>query len=306
MTEAASRFVMAPEPDSDSARPAPMDWQKYSDAVLAQWFALLQNDPEEADVHAFLEVHPSMVPGGSGDIGPGGHHRSEMGAVFSKPELKGSGRSFIPDFMWVTRSSGLVTPILVEIEKPSKRWFKRDGRPTADFRDAHDQLNDWRSWFKRDANKAIFRDNYLFNDRYTDRPLEPQFVLVYGREAEFTWAGSTNPDEMRHKRESQRAEAETFITFDSLRPRYDHRLSVTVTKSAGQGLRPLAFSPVYQTDTDTGEDAKILGDATEALDRSVMMTQERREYLKGRWNFWWDDERRRDQSKTYMRSSGLE
>ena len=44
----------------------------------------------------------------------------------------------------MTRSSGLITPILIEIEKPSKRWFKENGRPTAEFRDAHDQLNDWR------------------------------------------------------------------------------------------------------------------------------------------------------------------
>jgi hypothetical protein len=94
-----------------------------------------------------------MIPGGSGDIGPGGHHGSVMGAVFRQPDLVGGGRVFQPDFMWVTRSTSLVTPILIEIEKPSKRWFRRDGRPTSEFTEAHDQLNDWRSWFARDENK---------------------------------------------------------------------------------------------------------------------------------------------------------
>lgn len=83
-----------------------------------------------------------MIPGGSGDVGPGGHHGSDLSAVFTQPALTGSGRTLIPDLMWVTRSSGPVTPILIEIEKPSKRWFKENGRPTSAFRDAHDQLND--------------------------------------------------------------------------------------------------------------------------------------------------------------------
>jgi hypothetical protein len=55
-----------------------------SDRVLPEWYLLLSQEPEEAEVQRFLELHPSMIPGGSGDIGPGGHHRSEMGAVFRR------------------------------------------------------------------------------------------------------------------------------------------------------------------------------------------------------------------------------
>ena len=118
-------------PDTDPARPRALAWEQYSDRVLCATYLLLWQEPEEAEVQRFLELHPSMIPGGSGDIGPGGHHRSDMGAVFRQPDLIGAGRAFQPDFMWVTRSTSLVTPILVEIEKPSKRWFRRDGRPTS-------------------------------------------------------------------------------------------------------------------------------------------------------------------------------
>lgn len=275
---------------------------------MAQWYALLSRDPEESEVQQFLELHPAMIPGGSGDIGPGGHHGSQMSAVFRRPTLKGAGRSFEPDFMWVTHSSGLVTPILIEIEKPSKRWFLSNGRPSGHFRDAHDQLNDWRSWFSRDENVALFRKAYLFGDRHANRPLEPQFVLIYGRQSEFEHGGGhSNPDDLRHKRDSQRATGETFMTFDALRPRYDHACSVTVTMTA-TGPRPFAFSPVYATDTGTGSDALTLGDPSEALARSAMMSKERKIYLTRRWSYWKQIEEgvRRNPGSLFARSLGRE
>lgn len=273
-------------PDQDPGRPLPLDWNAYSDACLSQWFGLLSQDPEESAVQAFLELHPAMVPGGSGDIGPGGHHGSQFSAVFRTPRLLGAGREFEPDFMWITRSTGLITPILIEIEKPAKRWFQANGRPTADFRDAHDQLNDWRSWFERDGNRSSFRERYMFGDKYHERPIEPQYVLVYGRNSEFeAGGGHINHADLRAKRDTQRGPAEVFMTFDSLRPRYDHGSSMTLTMTAA-GPRPFAFSPVFGTDTDTGSEALILGDPSEALERSVMMSADRKRYIAQRWDHW--------------------
>ena len=127
-----------------------------------------------------------------------------MGGVFREPDLTGRGSSRI--FTWVTRSSGLITPILIEIEKPSKRWFRSDGRPSGDFKDARGSANDWRSWFTRDGNETIFRERLLFlSDKYEDRPLEPQYVLIYGRESEFHHGGGhTDPRALRYKRDQQR------------------------------------------------------------------------------------------------------
>ena len=87
-----------------------------------------------------------------------------------------------------------------------------------------DQLNDWRSWFTRDGNETIFRERFLFlSDKYEDRPLEPQYVLIYGRESEFHHGGGhTDPRALRYKRDQQRGANESFMTFDALRPRYDH------------------------------------------------------------------------------------
>jgi len=280
-------------PDRDPGRPRGLAWEQYHDRVISDWYLLLSREPEEDEVQRFLELHPSMIPGGSGDIGPGGHHGSELGAVFRRPNLIGSGRAFQPDFMWVTRCTSLVTPILIEIEKPSKRWFRRDGRPTSEFTEAHDQLNDWRSWFARDGNRALFREMFLiFGEKYEDRPLEPQYVLVYGRESEFgIEGGHTNPRALRYKRDQQRRVDESFMTFDALRPRFDHSNSMTLTMTA-RGPEIHAFSPVYGTGTHSGKGALLLGDPHDALDRSVMMSDERRAYLAMRWSYWQQHERK--------------
>jgi hypothetical protein len=251
-----------------------------------------------------------MIPGGSGDVGPGGLHRSEMRAVFRCPTLKGAGRSFVPDFMWVTRSTTLITPILIEIEieKPSKRWFGPNGRPTADFTQAHDQLNDWRSWLAQDENRALFRRQYLFHDRYDDRSLEPQFVLVYGRAGEFDPGGRHDyPHELRHKRDTMRTADESFMTFDSLTPRYDHRDALTVTMTA-HGPRVYAVSPHFATGTNTGRDAVLLRNISEALGRSVGMSEQRKQYIQGRWEYWADVERKlaANGHRTGLRSTGRE
>ncbi|MCA0296277.1 MAG: DUF4263 domain-containing protein [Actinobacteria bacterium] len=293
--------------DSNPDRPKAMAWQEYHDRALSDWCALLAQDPEEDRVQEFLELHPAMIPGGSGDIGPGGHHNSEMGLVFRQPQLRGMDRSFLPDFMWVTQSSSLATPILIEIEKPSRRWFRRDERPTAHFTAAHDQLAEWKAWFANERNVGTFRQRYLFGERYERRRFLPQYLLVYGRSHEFELGGGhLNPDFLNHKRDHMRRDDEHFMTFDSLRPRHDHSNSITATMTA-TGPAPFAFSPVYGTGPRTGETALMLGSPLDALGRSVMMSDERRQYLAARWRFWaerHEDDLRLRRRITYR--SGLE
>ncbi|MBO0984997.1 Shedu anti-phage system protein SduA domain-containing protein [Rathayibacter sp. SD072] len=296
------------EPDANPDRPRPMDWQTYSDTVMQEWYALLLSEPEESAVQTFLELHPAMIPGGSGDVGPGGHHGSDLGAVFTRPRLNGAGLSFEPDFMWVTRSSSTITPILIEIEKPSKRWFKMDGRPTAAFTEAHDQLNDWRTWFARDGNERIFREQYQLLGDHPNRPVEPQYVLIYGRSSEFDFGGGhTNPDDLNHKRNGMRKADETFFTFDSLKPKFEHSDSITL-RSRAKSLEPVAFSPVFTTGPWMSDGSRLLGDPTAALVRTQHLTQDRRDYLAKRIAHWQkiDRERESGRIRVGIRSGGRE
>ena len=122
------------KPDEDPDRPRAIEWEKYADACLSEWYAQLARDPEEDEVQRFLELHPAMVPGGCGEIGPGGHHGAHLSALFRQPALQGMSLGYIPDFMWITHSTSLITPILIEIEKPPSNGPGLTDVPTATSR----------------------------------------------------------------------------------------------------------------------------------------------------------------------------
>ena len=152
--------------------------------------------------------------------------------------------------MWITRSTALITPVCIEIEKPGKRWFTKGGHPTAELSQALDQLIDWKVWFSESENQSIFRKTYL-RGQYEDRQLLPQYVLIYGRASEFEVPGPhERPDRLRKKRDfMRRGDDEHFMTFDSLRPKRDSSDFATLSMTAnGPKLHavPLALPPVRQ------------------------------------------------------------
>ena len=76
-------------------------------------------------------------------------------AVISQPRLQGVGARQ-PDFMWLGTNSMEFVPVLIEIEKPSKRWFNASGIPSSDFVQAQNQLAQWKSWFGDETNRMLF------------------------------------------------------------------------------------------------------------------------------------------------------
>lgn len=263
-----------------------MPWGEYVARSLAEWRALLDSDPAEREVQKWLELHPAFLPGGVGDVGPGGHHGSEWNAVFREVPLKGLGKNRQPDFMWVTRSSSLVTPILIEIEKPNAKWLKANGRPTRHMLDALDQLTDWKVWFSRPENQTIFRQTYIFDDDFKSRALEAHYVLIYGRESEFKKGGGhDDPDWLRYKRDFMRREREQFMTFDSLKPDSHNEDAVTVSMTT-DGAELWAVAPTFGTGPAWRDAAVELLGVEDAIDRSAYIEEHRRDYLKGRVDFW--------------------
>lgn len=293
--------------DRDEDRPNSISWHAYCNDATEKWKALLGDDPSEKRVQEFLELNPAFIPGGVGDVGPGGHHGSKFGLVFTQPELKSEGPSFRPDFMWITRSSGLITPILIEIEKPSRRWFKSDGHPTADFSHAHSQLNDWRAWFERSPNQEIFRRAFGFADPTSMKlPIKPQYLLIYGRASEFSSSGPhRDPDSLLGKRDGQRTSDEFFRSFDSLKPEYGLSEAITA-KLTPQGIKLHAFAPTFGTYANLSDGGLELGDPREAFERTIMMSEERKAYLARRWEHWMSVARTREEHPDHIYSVTLE
>lgn len=139
-----SALTNAPDPES------------YAATVGAEWRDLLSSDPDEVAVQRFMELHPAILPGAH-DLGPTGNHPPLYGAVFRQARLEGLGTNRYPDFMWISKSTAFITPVRIEIEKPSKRWFTKAGTPTAEFTEAQGQLAEWRAWFSDETNVANFK-----------------------------------------------------------------------------------------------------------------------------------------------------
>ena len=132
-------------------------WEQYEGYLISEWRTVLeQYQASEEVIHGFLEQHPCMLPGGEGGSNSvGGHHGPFPGAVISKPRLPVV-PNLIPDFLWPTKMSGIFSPVLLEIERPDKKWFGRSHKQSADLSQAIGQVADWRTWFGDETHRLKF------------------------------------------------------------------------------------------------------------------------------------------------------
>ena len=118
-------------------------WDRLTlqDAVGLQ--DLLDQDPQEADVHKFLEGHPEYLV----QVLGGGHGRYQL----SKKRL---GSEFVPDFLVAEMSSIGIEWHAVEIESPRTTVCRQDGLATSGLNHAIGQIRDWRQWLMNNLDYA--------------------------------------------------------------------------------------------------------------------------------------------------------
>jgi hypothetical protein len=258
----------------EAAGTGPPDEKLYFELIMQRWQALLDS-PESSDerlLQTFLERHPSLLPGSDSVDGPSGHPPFPM-SVVSKPKLAGlSDRE--PDFMWIATDSGSIYPILIEIETPQKPWFYGERAEIhSDLTHAQGQLAEWRAWFNRGQNRTAFLDDYQIPSQLRQRRLEPRFVLIYGRRANFE--GSAR---RRQKRAELAREDERLMSFDRLSPTRHGQLYSCVRKTQ-DGYQVVAVPPCL-TIFNNGGEYQPVGGWDQALDDCPDMAPARREYLK--------------------------
>lgn len=259
--------------------PPAMSWDEYEQTTLREWNALISGPSatDEAAIHRFLELNPSMVPGAYSF--PLSGHGPIYSGVFSKPPLNGVGMR-VPDFMWLATATDIIFPMFIEIETPAKRWFTANGQPRAEFTQARNQLVGWKQWFNRPANRLVFFETYGIQGRVHNFEIQPQFVLVYGRRQEFD-----ERPELRGTRAQQRGDDEYHVSFDHLVPDHNARNFLTLRK-AGNDTAAIVFPPTVRLGPGIATTWLEVGNRIEAALAEERISPERRRFLADRIPYW--------------------
>jgi hypothetical protein len=251
-----------------------MSWDEYKAIITSHWNSLLDSNPSELRVQAFLDTHPCLVPGAFGP-GPSGHYPFP-GGLISQPVLPGLRRPR-PDFMWIALDSSTIRPMLIELESPSKRWFGTKGRTTQKFNEARDQLSEWKAWFSSPSNTLQFLEFYRLESFIRHRELKPTYILVIGRRSEAT--------AHNRLRASLAAQDELIMTYDRLSPdaNTSELMCCTVT---GQRYVAHTMPPTLTLGPGLAEYRMLVEQKEKATMASPYLSQQRKDFLSTRFAYW--------------------
>ncbi|PIB27166.1 Shedu anti-phage system protein SduA domain-containing protein [Maribacter sp. 4G9] len=115
--------------------PKPIDKKEYVLNASEKLDFLLKNfADDETKFQTFFELNPSFMPGARDEFSIMGQsgHEPFSNCLISQPKISGI-INRIPDFMWLANDSAYFTPVIIEIEAPSKKHFRKDGNPTSHF-----------------------------------------------------------------------------------------------------------------------------------------------------------------------------
>lgn len=275
----------------------PLSWDDYSMEVEKAWHELINSEEGkvEANIQAFLEMHPCLVPGGQSMSGPSGHS-AYPAALIAQPRLPGF-NARVPDFMWIATDSGTTYAVVIEIEAPTKKWFRKDGTPTAHLTQAQHQLTEWRIWFEKPYNQQAFLEHYCRPSYLHRRMFLPQYVLIFGRRSEFE-----GRDDLASKRPRLERDDEYYMTFDRLHPIKDHDQYMTV-RNDGRGYHALSVPATFKLGPSLQEHRSAIAGKADVVDKSPFMSDARKEFLKRRMPYW-DAKRESEKGKMRFYSTG--
>lgn len=190
-----------------------------------EYFELLDRNENEQTYQTYLEENTMFIPREFEQ-----NHGIHFSTVFRKLPLSSD---YKPDFVYLSKSSDNWNVVLVEIEKPSSKYFKNNSTTFhTDFNLALQQMNTWRAWFDDESNKNHFKNNTLqgfIEPAHMGRnPFNFKYVLVHGRRAEY----ENNAQKTALIRGQQRSDF-SIISFDSLAENIEkkYKLYVGVKKN---------------------------------------------------------------------------
>lgn len=191
-----------------------------------EYIDLLDRNENEQVYQNYLEENTIFIPREFVQ-----NHGIHFSTVFRKLPLSSD---YKPDFVYLSKSSDNWNVILVEIEKPSSKYFKNNSITFhTDFNLALQQMNTWRAWFDEESNRNHFKNNVLQGfiepAHMGGNPFNFKYVLVHGRRSEY----ENNKQKTALIRGQQRSDF-SIISFDSLAENIERKypLYVAVKKNS--------------------------------------------------------------------------
>jgi hypothetical protein len=261
----------------------PMEWEKYEQLIIEEWNELLKRNPmpNENEIHCFLERYPCMVSGAFNLFGAESGHPPIFCGLISQPILP-SFNYRKPDFMWLSKNSDTIEPVLIEIEDPNKQWWTDSGQQTAQLTQALNQIIEWRLWFRDLVNQIKFKEMYgIASD---NRQFKPSFLLIYGRRHE----ANINSNQILKRTELAKEDVD-IITFDRLHPNQKACELLCLSVKFDNKCRILTAISVPATFTlgpSFAEDRATVIGLDNAIDSNKNISKMRKEFLIRRLSYW--------------------
>lgn len=252
--------------------PPPPDWDEFRKKLVSKWTDLLDSNPDESAVQAFLERYPCLLPRPY-TLFRGGHHGPFPSAVISQPIFPSYDHKR-PDFMWLAADSMTFWAVPIEIERPGKRWFTANGQTKAELTQALDQIRSWKQWFEEPHNVQAFLEFYdVPRSLLAYRSFARHYVLIYGRRSEAT----ASPKSAKRRRQLQQGD-ETLMTYDRLEPDQELSNFLTVTRDDGT-YRASHVQPTVEINRFVASDWESVEGVEEAIGQNEELPDDRRAYL---------------------------
>jgi hypothetical protein len=217
-----------------------------------------------------------MIPGAYGLSLTSGH-MPLYASVFSQPVLPGF-KAKKPDFMWIATCSDEINPILLEIEDPKKKWFTKNGQQTAQFTQAYNQLNEWRTWFANPTNINNFIETYKMNStRAYGKRIVPHYLLVYSRRSEV--------EGKKTERSVSKKTDETIMTYDRLSPSFEQSNYLCI-KIKKHNFVSVTFPPTVKIGPSIIKEWIDIDGISLSISNSSFLSEERKIFLLERLPYW--------------------
>lgn len=252
-------------------KPKPEIYVKSATAKLQE---LLANSPnDETKFQDFFEQNPHFVPGSRDEFsGIGGSgHNPHLLCLISQPKIAGL-INRQPDFMWLASDSVYFSPVIIEIEAPIKKHFRKDGTPTSQFNQAVHQLQEWQTILSRPENILKFYEDFSIPQDLRELTFSPQFALIYGRRSEFK-----DDKLLKMKRGNLLQRNQTLMTYDRIAPKYMVNSFVCCTVNDGKYFAKYV-SPIFHIGPYE-DDLLDIYDLDKAIMNSKSIPQKRRQFL---------------------------